>query len=114
MTTNQFFNEELYLAQNPEVADSVTSGKYASGYDEFIEVGQFVERNGVIFNGTNGNDTVQASGQKSSVIGATTKLQRIKCSTTACKAIAWNKEGKAAAEGRAQYGLLQPQEKECL
>ena len=69
MTTNQFFNEELYLAQNPEVADSVTSGKYASGYDEFIEVGQFVERNGVIFNGTNGNDTVQASGQKSSVIG---------------------------------------------
>ncbi len=69
MTTNQFFNEELYLAKNPEVADSVTSGKYASGYDEFIEVGQFVERNGVIFNGTNGNDTVQASGQKSSVIG---------------------------------------------
>ncbi|NMG18290.1 hypothetical protein DP116_02025 [Brasilonema bromeliae SPC951] len=28
-----------------------------------------MERNGVILNGTNGNDTVQASGQKSSVIG---------------------------------------------
>ncbi|MBD2777124.1 FGGY-family carbohydrate kinase [Iningainema tapete] len=33
----------------------------------------------------------------------------IDCSTTACKAIAWNKEGKAVAEGRAQYPLLQPQ-----
>ena len=69
MTTNQFFDEELYLANNPEVATSVREGKYASGYDEFTQVGQFVERSGVIFNGTNGNDTVQASGQKSSVIG---------------------------------------------
>lgn len=33
----------------------------------------------------------------------------IDCSTTACKAIAWNKEGKAVAEGRASYPLLQPQ-----
>lgn len=33
----------------------------------------------------------------------------IDSSTTACKAIAWNKEGKAYAEGRAQYPLLQPQ-----
>jgi hypothetical protein len=69
MTTNQFFNEELYLANNPDVAKAVTEGKYASGYDEFIEVGQFVERKGVILNGTNGDDTVQGSGQKSSVIG---------------------------------------------
>ncbi len=69
MTTNQFFNEELYLANNPDVAKAVTEGKYASGYDEFIEVGQFVERNGVILNGTNGDDRVQGSGQKSSVIG---------------------------------------------
>jgi sugar (pentulose or hexulose) kinase len=29
-------------------------------------------------------------------------------STTACKAIAWNREGRAAAEGRATYPLLQP------
>lgn len=33
----------------------------------------------------------------------------IDCSTTACKAIAWNKQGKAVAEGRATYPLLQPQ-----
>ncbi|MBW4666147.1 MAG: hypothetical protein KME60_01580 [Cyanomargarita calcarea GSE-NOS-MK-12-04C] len=77
MTTNQFFNEELYLAKNPKVASSVTSGKYASGYDEFIQVGQFVERNGVIFNGTNRNDTVQASGQKSSVIGVNVETAEV-------------------------------------
>ncbi|MEA5596855.1 hypothetical protein [Rivularia sp. UHCC 0363] len=58
MTTNQFFDEELYLANNPDVATAVKEGKYASGYDEFIQVGQFVERNGVVFNGTDGNDTV--------------------------------------------------------
>ncbi len=33
----------------------------------------------------------------------------IDCSTTACKALAWNREGKAIAEGRATYPLLQPQ-----
>ncbi len=77
MATNQFFNEELYLAKNPDVASAVTSGKYASGYDELIEVGQFVERNGIIFNGTNGNDTVQASGQKSSVIGVSVETAEV-------------------------------------
>ncbi|WP_414620376.1 calcium-binding protein [Calothrix sp. CCY 0018] len=77
MTTNQFFDEELYLANNPEVAASVKEGKHASGYDEFTQVGQFVERSGVIFNGTNGNDTVQASGQKSSVIGVNVETAEI-------------------------------------
>ncbi|MBH8566973.1 FGGY-family carbohydrate kinase [Nostoc sp. CENA67] len=33
----------------------------------------------------------------------------IDCSTTACKAIAWSREGKAVAEGRAAIPLLQPQ-----
>ncbi|MBW4430928.1 MAG: hypothetical protein KME28_04120 [Pelatocladus maniniholoensis HA4357-MV3] len=33
----------------------------------------------------------------------------IDCSTTACKAIAWNQQGKAVASGRASYPLLQPQ-----
>lgn len=33
----------------------------------------------------------------------------IDSSTTGCKAIAWNKTGKAIAEGRATYPLLQPQ-----
>ena len=30
-------------------------------------------------------------------------------STTACKAIAWNKRGQAVAEGRASYPLLRPE-----
>ena len=32
----------------------------------------------------------------------------IDCSTTACKAIAWDPAGQAVAEGRAAYPLLQP------
>lgn len=77
MTTNQYLNEELYLANNPEVALAVAEGKYASGYDEYTEVGQFVERNGVVFNGTSGNDTIQASGQKSSVIGVGVETAKV-------------------------------------
>jgi hypothetical protein len=65
----QLFNEAIYLAENPLVAKAIAEGKYASGYEEFMQVGQFVERRGVIFNGTSGNDTVLSSGQKSSVIG---------------------------------------------
>lgn len=33
----------------------------------------------------------------------------IDSSTTACKAIAWDKDGRAVAEGRASYALLQPE-----
>ena len=33
----------------------------------------------------------------------------IDCSTTGCKAIAWNREGKAVAQGRTTYALFQPQ-----
>jgi xylulokinase len=41
---------------------------------------------------------------------ATQKLViSIDCSTTACKAIAWDARGRAVAEGRAAYALLQPQ-----
>jgi xylulokinase len=32
----------------------------------------------------------------------------VDCSTTACKAIAWNVDGQALAEGRASYPLIQP------
>ncbi|UCC61566.1 MAG: FGGY-family carbohydrate kinase [Anaerolineae bacterium] len=35
----------------------------------------------------------------------------IDSSTTACKAIVWDRDGRAAAEGRASYSLLQPQPK---
>jgi len=54
--TTQLFDEAIYLAENPEVAKAVSEGKYASGSEEFTQVGQFLERNGVIFNGTSGND----------------------------------------------------------
>ncbi|MGL5871980.1 MAG: calcium-binding protein [Xenococcaceae cyanobacterium] len=77
MTTNPLFNEAIYLTENPEVAKAVTEGKYASGYEEYTQVGQFQERNGVIFNGTTENDTIQASGQKSSVIGVNVKTAEI-------------------------------------
>jgi len=69
MATNSLLNEKIYLAKNPTVAKAVTDGKYPSGSEEYTQVGQFQERSGVIFEGTNGNDIVQASGQKSSVIG---------------------------------------------
>jgi len=42
------------------------------------------------------------SGHEALVIG-------IDSSTTACKAIAWDRQGRAVAEGRASYALLQPE-----
>jgi Domain of unknown function (DUF4114) len=69
MINQSLFNEAVYLAKNPLVAKAITEGKYPSGYEEYLQVGQFQERSGVIFEGTNGSDTVQSSGQKSSVIG---------------------------------------------
>lgn len=77
MTTNPLFNEAIYLAENPEVAESVIEGQYISGHEEYVQVGQFQERNGVIFNGTSGNDEIQASGQKSSVIGVNVETAEI-------------------------------------
>lgn len=75
MTTQ--LNEAIYLAENPQIAKAVAEGKYPSGRDEFAQVGQFVERKGVIFNGTSGNDTVSSSGQKSSVIGVAVKTAKV-------------------------------------
>jgi hypothetical protein len=69
MTTNSFLNEAIYLAANPAVAAAVAAGQYASGVDEYLQVGQFQERNGVVFNGTNDDDTIQSSGQNSAVVG---------------------------------------------
>lgn len=37
----------------------------------------------------------------------------IDSSTTACKAIAWDKDGRAAGRGRASYELLQPAPQWC-
>jgi hypothetical protein len=41
---NSLFNEEYYLSQNPDVAAAVASGQFASGYDHYIEYGQFEGR----------------------------------------------------------------------
>jgi hypothetical protein len=68
-TTNSFLNEAVYLAKTPRVAAAVAQGLYLSGLQEYEQVGQFQERNGVIFNGTTGNDIVQTSGQKPSIFG---------------------------------------------
>ncbi|NJR69366.1 MAG: hypothetical protein HC771_12405 [Synechococcales cyanobacterium CRU_2_2] len=62
-------NESIYLRENAAVTAAISSGQYRSGLDEFLQEGQFVERRGVIFNGTQGNDLVFSAGQKSSVIG---------------------------------------------
>lgn len=77
MTVNPLFNEAIYLAENPDVPKAVAEEKYASGYDEYLQSGQFLERKGVIFNGTTGNDTIQASGQTSSVIGVPVKTATV-------------------------------------
>jgi O-antigen biosynthesis protein len=36
---NPYFDEPWYLAQYPEAATAVTEGKYASGFDEYCQVG---------------------------------------------------------------------------
>ena len=54
MDFQQSFNEQAYLAIHPDVALFVAQGKYTSGYDEFIQEGQFVPGENVIFNGTSG------------------------------------------------------------
>jgi Ca2+-binding RTX toxin-like protein len=69
MTINSFLNEVIYLAANPAVAAAVAAGQYASGTDEYLQVGQYQERNGVVFNGTNDDDLIQSSGQNSAVVG---------------------------------------------
>lgn len=69
MTSNSFLNEAIYLDQNPQVAEAVAQGLYASGLEEYVQIGQFQQRNGVIFNGTTGDDIIHSSGQTSSIFG---------------------------------------------
>jgi FKBP-type peptidyl-prolyl cis-trans isomerase len=42
---NSLFDENYYLSQNPDVAAAVAAGKFASGYDQYIQFGQFEGRN---------------------------------------------------------------------
>jgi hypothetical protein len=62
------FDEELYLFTNPDVKALIQQGKYQSGLDHYIQVGQTAKKpNGEdyesFFTGTDGNDTVQAFGK---------------------------------------------------
>ena len=41
----QFFDEQYYLATNPDVAAGVAAGNQASGYAHFVQFGQFEGRN---------------------------------------------------------------------
>jgi FKBP-type peptidyl-prolyl cis-trans isomerase len=41
---NSLFDENYYLSQNPDVAAAVAAGKIASGYDHYIQFGQFENR----------------------------------------------------------------------
>lgn len=40
------FNEEVYLATNPDVQDAVTTGAFASGYEHWLQYGRDEERRG--------------------------------------------------------------------
>ncbi|MBF2047854.1 MAG: hypothetical protein EDM05_57720 [Leptolyngbya sp. IPPAS B-1204] len=76
MEANSFLNDAIYLAENSDVAKAVAEGKYASGREEYEAIGQYQERNGVVFSGTEGNDRIQSSGQKSSVVGVKIKTAK--------------------------------------
>jgi hypothetical protein len=42
---NSLFDEHYYLETNPDVAAAVKAGEFATGYDHYIEFGQFEGRN---------------------------------------------------------------------
>ncbi|MCU0545951.1 MAG: hypothetical protein MUE44_27935 [Oscillatoriaceae cyanobacterium Prado104] len=64
------FWEAGYLDNNPDVAEAVRSGSFASGLEQYTKVGQFETDRSATFVGTDGNDVVTAFGKgKSTVIG---------------------------------------------
>jgi uncharacterized repeat protein (TIGR03803 family) len=44
ISQNSLFDEHYYLATNPDVAAAVADGKFATGYDHYIEYGQYEGR----------------------------------------------------------------------
>lgn len=44
MQADGSFDERIYLAANPDVADAVSRGQFASGMEHFQKVGQKVGR----------------------------------------------------------------------
>ncbi|MBE9123843.1 hypothetical protein IQ269_24350 [Tychonema sp. LEGE 07199] len=64
------FWEAGYLASNPDVAEAVKAGTFASGLDQYTKVGQFETNRSATFVGTSGNDVVTAFGKgKTTIIG---------------------------------------------
>jgi Ca2+-binding RTX toxin-like protein len=56
-TLKPYFNETLYLENNPDVQTAIAAGEYESGYEHFLQVGLLEGRYG-FYNGTDGNDEV--------------------------------------------------------
>jgi len=44
VSQNSLFDEHYYLATNPDVAAAVAAGKFGSGYDHYVQYGQFEGR----------------------------------------------------------------------
>jgi hypothetical protein len=59
--TQAFFIEDAYLEANPDVSAAVTAGQYQSGFDHFINVGIYENRE-VVYQGTEGDDYISPSG----------------------------------------------------
>jgi hypothetical protein len=53
--TQPFFNEAIYLENNPDVADAIAADEYASGYQHFMRVG-LLEGRDAYYNGTAGDE----------------------------------------------------------
>lgn len=63
------FNEESYLAINPDVRTAVESGVLSSGLAHYQSFGQFEPNRGGVFLGTSGSDTINAFGQATGILG---------------------------------------------
>jgi hypothetical protein len=56
-----YFREDLYLEQNPDVVTAIEAGEYESGYDHFLKVGIFEDRQ-VVYQGTAESDDFTPAG----------------------------------------------------
>ena len=44
LTIETLFDENFYLALNPDVVDEIAAGNFSSGLEHFLNVGQFENR----------------------------------------------------------------------
>lgn len=69
-TYKPYFNNRFYLQTYPDVKQAIKKGEFTSGFDQYLQVGQFKGRN-VIFNGTGKSDAVTAFGESTYIFGLT-------------------------------------------